>query len=170
MVSSNRRSIGSRFPRHPHYLAVAIFPEVRQFPISRLKRRRLRRQYPPGPSSGQGKTAVRGRPIGGPDGLACIVCDTGKCINGVSNSSFLTVMGLRRRSSKVAGPYALWSVIHLVTFPHHSWASEFLASLWAPHQLRCTIYWSIMARLWTSSSTRSRGRGWTRRQEGFSDG
>lgn len=47
MVSSNRRSIGSRFPRHPHYLAVAIFPEVRQFPISRLKRRRPRRQRPP---------------------------------------------------------------------------------------------------------------------------
>ena len=46
MVSSNRRSIGSRFPRHPHYLAVAIFPEVRQFPISRLKRRRPRRQHP----------------------------------------------------------------------------------------------------------------------------
>lgn len=78
MVSSNRRSIGSRFPRHPHYLAVAIFPEVRQFPISRLKRRRPRRQHPPGPSSGQGQTAVRGRPIGGPFGPACIVSDTGE--------------------------------------------------------------------------------------------
>lgn len=78
MVSPNRRSIGSRFPRHPHYLAVAVFPEVRQFPISRLKRRRPRRQHPRGPSSEQGQTAVRGRPIGGPFGLARIVSDTGE--------------------------------------------------------------------------------------------
>ena len=47
MASSNSRSIGSRFPRHPHHPAVDILPEVRQFPISRLKRRRPRRQHPP---------------------------------------------------------------------------------------------------------------------------
>ena len=35
--------------------------------------------------------------------------------------------GLRRRISKVAGPYAFWSIIYLVAFPRHSWASGFLA-------------------------------------------
>lgn len=35
--------------------------------------------------------------------------------------------GLRRRISKVAGPYAFWSVIYLAAFPRPSWASGFLA-------------------------------------------
>lgn len=32
----------------------------------------------------------------------------------------------RRRISKVAGPYAFWSVIYLVAFPRLSWVSVFL--------------------------------------------
>lgn len=93
MVSSNRRSIGSRFPRHPHYLAVAIFPEVRQFPISRLKRRRPRRQRPPGPLRGRGRRPYVGARSAALSGLLASCPTPGKYINGISNSSFLTVMG-----------------------------------------------------------------------------
>ena len=93
MVSSNRRSIGSRFPRHPHYLAVAVFPEVRQFPISRLKRRRPRRQHPPGPLRGRGRRPYAGARSAALSGLLASCPTPGKYINGISNSSFLTVMG-----------------------------------------------------------------------------
>lgn len=46
---------------------------ARQFPISRLSQRRPRRQHPPRALEGQGQTAVRGRPIGGPQGHGPIV-------------------------------------------------------------------------------------------------
>ena len=46
---------------------------ARQFPISRSERRAPSVATPPGPSSGQGQTAIRRRPIGGPSGLARIV-------------------------------------------------------------------------------------------------
>ena len=46
---------------------------ARQFPISRSERRAPPVATPPGPSSGQGQTAIRRRPIGGPSGLARIV-------------------------------------------------------------------------------------------------
>ena len=47
---------------------------ARQFPISRSERRAPSvATPPPGPSSGQGQTAIRRRPIGGPSGLARIV-------------------------------------------------------------------------------------------------
>lgn len=43
------------------------------FPISRPERRAPPVATPPGPSTGQGQTAIRRRPIGGPSGLARIV-------------------------------------------------------------------------------------------------
>lgn len=46
---------------------------ARQFPISRPERRAPPVATPPGPSTGQGQTAIRRRPIGGPSGLARIV-------------------------------------------------------------------------------------------------
>lgn len=51
--------------------------------------------------------------------------------------------GLRRRISKVAGPYAFWSVIYLAAFPALHGRLGFWRSPWAPYRLRCTIYWSI---------------------------
>lgn len=48
--------------------------------------------------------------------------------------------GLRRRISKVAGPYAFWSVIYLAAFPALHGRLGFWRSPWAPYRLRCTIY------------------------------
>lgn len=88
MVSSNRRSIGSRFPRHPHYLAVAIFPEVRQFPISRLKRRRLRRQYPPGPLRGRERRPYAGARSAAQTGLLASYATPGNASTGYRIARF----------------------------------------------------------------------------------
>ena len=93
MASSNRRSIGSRFPRHPHHPAVDILPEVRQFPTSRLKRRRPRRQHLPGPLRDRGGRPYAGARSAAQTGLPASYPTPGKCINGVLNSSSLAVMG-----------------------------------------------------------------------------
>ena len=70
-VSSNRQADREPSLRHPHYLAVA--PAPGSFLSVVRSGGRLRWQHPPGPSSGQGQTAIRRRPIGGPSGLARIV-------------------------------------------------------------------------------------------------
>ena len=44
-------------------------PRARQFPISRSERRASSAATPPRALEGQGRTAIRGRPIGGPSGL-----------------------------------------------------------------------------------------------------
>ena len=64
---------------------------ARQFPISRLERRAPPVATPPGPSSGQGQTAIRRRPIGGPSGLARIV---GNAPNARHRSSSVAYLGL----------------------------------------------------------------------------
>ena len=56
--------------RHPHYLAVAPAPGSFLSVVRICERLRWQR---PRPSSGQGQTAIRRRPIGGPSGLARIV-------------------------------------------------------------------------------------------------
>lgn len=70
MVSSNRQADREPSLRHPHYLAVA--PAPGSFLSVVRSGERLRWQHPR-PSSGQGQTAIRRRPIGGPSGLARIV-------------------------------------------------------------------------------------------------
>ena len=64
---------------------------ARQFPISRSERRAPPVATPPGPSSGQGQTAIRRRPIGGPSGLARIV---GNAPNARHRSSSVAYLGL----------------------------------------------------------------------------
>ena len=64
---------------------------ARQFPISRSERRAPSVATPPGPSSGQGQTAIRRRPIGGPSGLARIV---GNAPNARHRSSSMAYLGL----------------------------------------------------------------------------
>ena len=64
---------------------------ARQFPISRPGRRAPPVATPPGPSSGQGRTAIRRRPIGGPSGLARIV---GSAPNARHRSSSVAYLGL----------------------------------------------------------------------------
>ena len=69
ILQSSGRS--EALPRHSHYLAVA--PAPGSFLSVVRSGGRLRWQHPSGPSSGQGQTAIRRRPIGGPSGLARIV-------------------------------------------------------------------------------------------------
>ena len=64
---------------------------ARQFPISRPGRRAPPVATPPGPSSGQGRTAIRRRPIGGPSRLARIV---GSAPNARHRSSSVAYLGL----------------------------------------------------------------------------
>ena len=88
---------------------------AQQFPISRSKRRAPPVATPPGPSSGQGQTAIRRRSIGGPSGFARIV---GNAPN------------TRHRSSSVAYLGMQWVSMHL---------SERAISLqleWPPFALR----------------------------------
>ena len=77
------------FPRHSHYLAVA--PGPGSFLSVVRSGERLRWQRPPRPSSGQGQTAIRRRPIGGPSGLARIV---GNAPNARHRSSSVAYYGL----------------------------------------------------------------------------
>ena len=69
ILQSSGRS--GALPATPHYLAVA--PAPGSFLSVVRSGERLRWQHPPGTSSGQGQTAIRRRPIGGPSGLARIV-------------------------------------------------------------------------------------------------
>lgn len=64
---------------------------ARQFPISRSERRASSVATPPGPSEGQGQTAIRGRPIGGPSGLGQTV---GHAPNDRHRSSSMTYLRL----------------------------------------------------------------------------
>ena len=65
---------------------------AQQFPISRSERRAPPvATPPPGPSSGQGQTAIRRRPIGGPSGLARIV---GNAPNARHRDSLVAYLGL----------------------------------------------------------------------------
>ena len=64
---------------------------VRQFPISRSERRASSVATPPRALEGQGQTAIRGRPIGGPSGLARIV---GNAPNARHRSSSMAYLGL----------------------------------------------------------------------------
>lgn len=89
VVSSNRQADRKPSLRHPHYLAVA--PAPGSFPSVVRGGERLRWQHPPGPSSGQGRTAIRRRPIGGPSGLARIV---GSAPNARHRSSSVAYLGL----------------------------------------------------------------------------
>ncbi len=50
----------------PSALTLPAAASARHFPISRRGRRVPRRQHPTGPLGGQGRSAVRGRPVGGP--------------------------------------------------------------------------------------------------------
>ena len=88
VVSSNRQADRKPSPRHPHYLAVA--PGPGSFLSVVRSGERLRWQHPR-PSSGQGQTAIRRRPIGGPSGLARIV---GNAPNTRHRSSSVAYLGL----------------------------------------------------------------------------
>ena len=89
-ISSNRQIDRKPSLRHPHSLAVA--PAPGSFLSVVRSGERLRWQHPR-PSSGQGQTVIRRRPIGGPSGLARIV---GNAPNA------------RRRSLSVVYPRLRW--------------------------------------------------------------
>ena len=71
VVSSNRQADREPSLRHPHYLAVGPRPAVSYQSFGAASA--FGGNTPPGPSSGQGQTAIRRRSIGGPSGLARIV-------------------------------------------------------------------------------------------------
>ena len=64
---------------------------ARQFPISRSERRASSVATPPRALEGQGQTAIRGRPIGGPSGLGQTV---GHAPNDRHRSSSMAYLGL----------------------------------------------------------------------------
>ena len=86
VVSSNWWVDWRPFLRRPHYLAVA--PAPGSFLSVVRSGGRLRRQHPR-PSSGQGQTAIRRRPIGGPSGLARIVGNAPNARHRSSSAAYL---------------------------------------------------------------------------------
>ena len=70
VISSNRQIDWKPSLRHPHYLAMVPAPGSFLSVVRICERLRWQRSRP---SSGQGQTAIRRRPIGGPSGLARIV-------------------------------------------------------------------------------------------------
>ena len=89
VVSSNCQADRKPSPRHPHYLAVA--PGPGSFLSVVRSGERPRWQHPPRALEGQGRTAIRGRPIGGPSGLGQTV---GHAPNACHRSSLVAYLRL----------------------------------------------------------------------------
>ena len=71
----------SEYAINPTFLEQSMKVKLHRLTVVRSGER-PRRQYPPGPSTGQGQTAIRRRPIGSPSGLARIVGSPSKFIDG----------------------------------------------------------------------------------------
>lgn len=82
----------------------------RRFPISRPERRAPPVATPPGPSAGQGRTAIRRRPIGGPSGLARIVGDASNARHRIINR--WPIPNCNGRDPVTSGTPAIYTVVN----------------------------------------------------------